>query len=58
MKQVEDTQTKALEYFKSTRHIIVYYEDILKNHTVRHYCYRKAGTPLIVESFFCLNMGS
>lgn len=36
MKQVEDTQTKALEYFKSTRHIIVYYEDILKNHTVRH----------------------
>ncbi|KAL9415086.1 hypothetical protein AB3S75_043373 [Citrus x aurantiifolia] len=33
MKQVEDTQTKALEYFKSTRHIIVYYEDILKNHT-------------------------
>lgn len=36
MKQVEETQTKALEYFKSTRHIIVYYEDILKNHTVRH----------------------
>lgn len=33
MKQVEETQTKALEYFKSTRHIIVYYEDILKNHT-------------------------
>ncbi|KAK1561147.1 hypothetical protein Q3G72_034981 [Acer saccharum] len=31
LKQVEETQTKALEYFKSTRHIILYYEDILKN---------------------------
>ncbi|TXG64365.1 hypothetical protein EZV62_011359 [Acer yangbiense] len=33
LKQVEETQTKALEYFKSTRHIILYYEDILKNST-------------------------
>ncbi|KAH7864994.1 hypothetical protein Vadar_000907 [Vaccinium darrowii] len=24
---------KALEDFKSTRHIILYYEDIIKNHT-------------------------
>lgn len=31
---VEDTTAKALEYFKSTRHIILYYEDIVKNHTV------------------------
>ncbi|CAL2279010.1 unnamed protein product [Prunus armeniaca] len=33
LKQVEDTTTKALEYFKSTRHIILYYEDIVKNRT-------------------------
>ncbi|KAH7575203.1 hypothetical protein JRO89_XS02G0062100 [Xanthoceras sorbifolium] len=33
LKQVEETQTKALEYFKSTRHIILYYEDVLKNST-------------------------
>ncbi|XP_044488922.1 uncharacterized protein LOC123213531 [Mangifera indica] len=33
LKQVEDTQAKALEYFKSARHIILYYEDVLKNHT-------------------------
>ncbi|KAH8498438.1 hypothetical protein H0E87_017368 [Populus deltoides] len=33
LKQVEDTTAKALEYFKSTRHIILYYEDVVKNHT-------------------------
>ncbi|KAJ4844752.1 hypothetical protein Tsubulata_003448, partial [Turnera subulata] len=34
LKQVEETTKKALEYFKSTRHIILYYEDIVKNRTV------------------------
>ncbi|KAJ6927095.1 hypothetical protein NC651_011240 [Populus alba x Populus x berolinensis] len=33
LKQVEDTTAKALEYFKSARHIILYYEDVVKNHT-------------------------
>lgn len=33
LRQVEEMTTKALEYFKSIRHIIVYYEDILKNRT-------------------------
>ncbi|KAF9622481.1 hypothetical protein IFM89_031885 [Coptis chinensis] len=33
LKRVEDTTAKALEYFKSTRHIIVYYEDLVNNHT-------------------------
>ncbi|KAH1243159.1 hypothetical protein GmHk_07G020295 [Glycine max] len=33
LKQVNETTTKALEYFKSTRHIILYYEDIVKNRT-------------------------
>ena len=36
LKQVEETTTKALEYFKSTRHIILYYEDIVKNRTVNN----------------------
>lgn len=31
--KVEDTTTKALEYFKSTRHILLYYEDVIKNRT-------------------------
>ncbi|WJX50458.1 hypothetical protein P8452_36756 [Trifolium repens] len=33
LKQVNDTTTKALEYFKSTRHIMLYYEDVVKNRT-------------------------
>ncbi|XP_043708450.1 uncharacterized protein LOC122657717 [Telopea speciosissima] len=33
LKQVEDMTAKALEYFKSTRHMILYYEDIIKNST-------------------------
>ncbi|KAL6514262.1 hypothetical protein OROHE_019249 [Orobanche hederae] len=31
--QVEDLVNKSLEYFKSTRHIILYYEDLIKNRT-------------------------
>ncbi|XP_061367141.1 uncharacterized protein LOC133310257 [Gastrolobium bilobum] len=34
LRQVNETTTKALEYFKSTRHIIVYYEDVVKNRTI------------------------
>lgn len=33
LRQVEEMVAKALEDFKSTRHIILYYEDIIKNHT-------------------------
>ncbi|KAL8108672.1 uncharacterized protein LOC141673085 isoform X2 [Apium graveolens] len=33
LRQVDEMTTKALEYFRSTRHIIVYYEDIIKNRT-------------------------
>ncbi|XP_058216151.1 uncharacterized protein LOC131327149 isoform X2 [Rhododendron vialii] len=33
LREVEEMVTKSLEYFKSTRHIILYYEDIIKNHT-------------------------
>ncbi|KAK6916465.1 hypothetical protein RJ641_019326 [Dillenia turbinata] len=33
LRQVEDMSTQALEYFKSTRHIVVYYEDLVQNRT-------------------------
>lgn len=33
LKQVEETTMKALENFNSTRHIIMYYEDIVVNQT-------------------------
>ncbi|XVE49170.1 hypothetical protein DITRI_Ditri01bG0060800 [Diplodiscus trichospermus] len=33
IRQIEETTKKALEYFKSTRHIILYYEDVVKNRT-------------------------
>ncbi|GFP91124.1 hypothetical protein PHJA_001256400 [Phtheirospermum japonicum] len=33
LKQVDDLVTKSLQYFKSTRHIILYYEDIINNRT-------------------------
>lgn len=33
LKHVETTATKALEYFNNTRHIVMYYEDIVTNHT-------------------------
>lgn len=31
LRQVEEMTAKALGYFKSTRHIILYYEDVVKN---------------------------
>ncbi|KAL9357124.1 hypothetical protein Peur_050377 [Populus x canadensis] len=31
LKEVEITAAKALEYFNSTRHIVLYYEDLIKN---------------------------
>ncbi|GFY95917.1 P-loop containing nucleoside triphosphate hydrolases superfamily protein [Actinidia rufa] len=35
LKEADETTAKALEYFKSTRHIVLYYEDIVGNRTVR-----------------------
>jgi len=34
LKQTEETATKAIEYFSNTHHIVLYYEDLLKNRTV------------------------
>ncbi|KAL2973996.1 hypothetical protein AAZX31_14G078200 [Glycine max] len=33
LKQTEDTAAKAIEYFNNTRHIVLYYEDLIKNST-------------------------
>ncbi|OMP02036.1 hypothetical protein COLO4_11389 [Corchorus olitorius] len=33
LKEVEMTVLKALEYFNSTRHMVVFYEDLVTNHT-------------------------
>lgn len=35
LKDMEMRGAKALEYFNSTRHMILYYEDLMRNHTVR-----------------------
>lgn len=35
LRAADQAVAKALEYFKSTRHIVIYYEDIVRNSTVR-----------------------
>lgn len=35
LKEMELTAAKALEYFRSTRHIFLYYEDLIRDPTVR-----------------------
>lgn len=35
LQETENSAAKALEYFNTTRHIVVYYEDLLTNQTVR-----------------------
>lgn len=47
LKQVQEMTSKALSYFNTTRHIFLYYEDVVKNHTVRTFCF----TRLILTSF-------
>lgn len=32
--EAETTASRALEYFNSTRHIVLYYEDLVRNHTI------------------------
>ncbi|WMV12942.1 hypothetical protein MTR67_006327 [Solanum verrucosum] len=34
LKQIQGMTANALEYFKSTRHMILFYEDIIKNQTM------------------------
>ncbi|XP_027361371.1 uncharacterized protein LOC113869306 isoform X2 [Abrus precatorius] len=35
LKDMEMRAAKALEYFNSTRHMILYYEDLMRNHTLK-----------------------
>ena len=34
LKEAKDTSRRAIEYFKTTRHIVIYYEDVINNRTV------------------------
>lgn len=35
LKLTEETANKAIAYFKNTRHIVLYYEDLVNNRNVR-----------------------
>lgn len=35
LQETEDLAAKALEYFNTTRHMVVFYEDLITNRTVR-----------------------
>nr|GMD09907.1 P-loop containing nucleoside triphosphate hydrolases superfamily protein [Ipomoea batatas] len=48
LKQVDDMVAKSLEYFKSTRHIILYYEDIIQNKTVRNQSFSLARPSVLL----------
>lgn len=37
LKEVEESVARALNYFNSTRHIVLYYEDLVRNKTVSGY---------------------
>lgn len=43
LKQVKNMAAKALGYFNSTRHILLYYEDVVKN---------RAVSPILPKGFF------
>lgn len=58
LEQVEDLVTKSMQYLNSTRHIILYYEDIRNNRTVRltaenlHYITYISNACFICVPFF------
>lgn len=35
LEQVEQTTAKAIEYLRTTRHVVLYYEDLITNPNVR-----------------------
>lgn len=35
LKKTNETIAKAISYFKSIRHVVLYYEDLVNNRTVR-----------------------
>lgn len=36
LKRAEEMANDAIKYFNSTRHIVLFYEDLVKNHVVNH----------------------
>lgn len=54
LKEAEEKTDKALEYFKSTRHIVLYYEDIVRNRTVR--LENTANWSCLVSSFVLVSI--
>lgn len=38
LKKTEDAAAKTIAHFKNTRHIVLYYEDLVNNRTVRLAC--------------------
>ncbi|KAJ7944412.1 Sulfotransferase [Quillaja saponaria] len=47
LKQMKVTAAKALEYFNSTRHMILYYEDLVKNQTILNGVQEFLGLPVM-----------
>ena len=39
LKRSDKLASDALVNFKNTRHIVLYYEDVVRNRTVSHYCF-------------------
>lgn len=50
LKEMELTAAKAFEYFNSTRHIVLYYEDLVKNRKVRIMKFLKFTCTLMVAN--------
>lgn len=47
---MESSAIKALDYFNSTRHIIIYYEDLIKDPTVRILFFLLLCTTIIAQN--------
>ncbi|XWS14665.1 hypothetical protein CRYUN_Cryun35bG0028900 [Craigia yunnanensis] len=48
LKRTEQKTAKALEYFNPTRHIVLYYEDLVKNRTFKVFSeYRNSGSSRV-----------
>ncbi|XP_062019890.1 uncharacterized protein LOC133736425 isoform X2 [Rosa rugosa] len=45
LKQDEETAAKATQYFKTTRHIVLYYEDVINNRTKLNEVQKFLGLP-------------
>ncbi|CAK9138753.1 unnamed protein product [Ilex paraguariensis] len=44
--KAEHTMANSLEYFKTTRHLVLYYEDLMKNPKLLSYAQEFLGVPV------------